>query len=111
MGIITDAKSLEEPKNPDSCNVFKLYQLLGTKSQTEELREKYLAGNFGYGHAKTALFELIMEKFNQARSNYSELIDDTSLLETHLNKGEEKAKIISSEVISRVRGKLGLSIL
>ena len=110
MGIVTDAKSIEEPKNPNTCNVFKLYQLLGTKTQIEELREKYIAGNFGYGHAKTALYELIMDKFNQARSNYSELIDDVSLLESHLKQGEEKAKSISSKVISRVREKLGLSV-
>ena len=110
MGIVTDAKTLEEAKTPETCNVFKLYQLLATIEQTEDLRKKYHAGNFGYGHAKTALFDLIMEKFKPARLHYNELINDISLLESSLYKGEEKARKISSEVISRVRNKLGFTI-
>src|SRR5690606_27552893 len=63
MGIQTDSTPLEEPKNPDTCNVFALYKLVAKPEQTEDLRKKYLAGNFGYGHAKTALFELLLERF------------------------------------------------
>jgi tryptophanyl-tRNA synthetase len=109
MGIVTDAKTLEEPKNPETCNVFKLFKLLATNSQIEDLKAKYITGNFGYGHAKTLLFELIMDKFKNARSNYSRLINDFSLLESQLNKGEEKARIISAEVMLRVRNKLGFT--
>ncbi len=109
MGIITDAKTLEEPKDPDTCNVFKLYQLLADTIQLEEMRKNYLAGNFGYGHAKTALFQLIMEKFSRARSEYERLMNDKQSLDNELKMGEEKARNIASEVLSRVRGKLGFS--
>lgn len=107
MGIVTDAKTLEEPKDPENCNVFKLYQLLANASQLEEMRNNYLAGNFGYGHAKTALYQLILEKFNVARSEYERLMNDKPALDGELKKGEEKARAIATEVLSRVRGKLG----
>jgi len=109
MGIITDAKTLEEPKDPGACTIFKIYQLLANSTQLEEMKKNYLAGNFGYGHAKTALFQLIMEKFNHARSEYNRLMNDKSDLDHELKKGEEKARIIATDVLSRVRGKLGFS--
>ena len=65
MGIETDSTPLEDPKNPDTCNCFALYKLLATEEQTAEMRKNYLAGNYGYGHAKQALFELIVEKYNE----------------------------------------------
>ena len=55
MGIVTDSTPLEEPKDADVCNVFKLYKLLGTEEQVAALRTQYEAGNFGYGHAKASL--------------------------------------------------------
>lgn len=69
MGIQTDSTPLEEPKNPDTCNCFALYKLLATPEQTEVMKANYLAGNYGYGHAKQALFELIVEKFATEREN------------------------------------------
>ena len=111
MGIVTDAKSLEEPKDPETCNVFKLYQLLADVTQLEEMRKNYLQGNFGYGHAKTALFQLILDKFNKARSEYERLMNDKPTLDNELKKGEEKARTIASDVLSRVRGKLGFRTL
>ena len=111
MGIVTDAKTLEEPKDPETCNVFKLYQLLADATQLEEMRKNYLQGNFGYGHAKTALFQLILDKFNNARSEYERLMNDKPTLDNELKKGEEKARTIASDVLSRVRGKLGFRTL
>ncbi len=111
MGIVTDAKTLEEPKDPEICNVFKLYQLLADATQLEEMRKNYLQGNFGYGHAKTALFQLILDKFNNARSEYERLMNDKHTLDNELKKGEEKARTIASDVLSRVRGKLGFRTL
>jgi tryptophanyl-tRNA synthetase len=111
MGIVTDAKTLEEPKDPEICNVFKLYQLLADATQLEEMRKNYLQGNFGYGHAKTALFQLILDKFNNARSEYERLMNDKPTLDNELKKGEEKARTIASDVLSRVRGKLGFRTL
>ena len=107
MGIVTDAKSLEEPKTPDTCNVFKLYQLLANKEQTEDMRKNYLAGNYGYGHAKTALFQLILDKFSSARTDYEKLMKDKTTLDVQLKKGEDKARTIATNVLQRVRKKIG----
>lgn len=107
MGIITDAKTLEEPKDPVTCNVFKLYQLLANSEQLEQMRTNYLAGNYGYGHAKTALLQLILEKFASARNDYDRFMSDRTMLDAELKKGEDKARAIASVVLQRVRGKLG----
>jgi len=107
MGIITDAKTLEEPKDPATCNVFKLYQLLANNEQLEQMRTNYLQGNYGYGHAKTALLQLILEKFGNARNDYDRYMSDRVMLDAELKKGEDKARAIASVVLQRVRGKLG----
>lgn len=107
MGIITDAKTLEEPKDPETCNVFKLYQLLANNEQLEQMRTNYLQGNYGYGHAKTALLQLILEKFAKARNDYDRYMSDRVMLDAELKKGEDKARAIASVVLQRVRGKLG----
>ncbi|XOV90910.1 MAG: tryptophan--tRNA ligase [Bacteroidota bacterium] len=107
MSIITDSTPLEEPKNPDTCNVFAIFQLLADKAQTEDMRGKYLGGNFGYGHAKQALFELIIEKYKEERISFDQLINNTSELESRLEEGETKARKIAKEVLERVRIKLG----
>ena len=107
MSILTDSTPLEDPKNPDTCNVFKLFRLLANEDQTEDLRKKYEGGNFGYGHAKTALFDLLLQKFEEPRKNYSQLMNDLISLDKILLKGAEKARAISNPVLKRVRGKLG----
>lgn len=107
MSIITDSTPMEEPKNPDTCNVFAIYQLLATADQTEELRKKYLGGNYGYGHAKQALFELIMELYQTQREKYDQLINNPAEIERLLEEGERKASQIAKEVLERVRNKLG----
>jgi tryptophanyl-tRNA synthetase len=107
MSIITDSTPLEAPKDPDKCIVFGLYSLLADQDQARQLREKYLAGNFGYGHAKQALFELIMEKFKNERASFQRFMDDTSLLEKELQAGEAKAREIGMIVLNKVRKKIG----
>ena len=109
MSIITDATPLESPKNPDNCNVFTLYKLLASPEQTEELRAKYLAGGFGYGHAKTALFELILNRFSKEREKYNQLMSDKKTLDIELQKGAEKARNIAKQTIQRVRKTLGFN--
>ncbi len=69
MGIETDSTPLEDPKNPDTCNAFALYQLLATDKQIVEMRANYEGGDYGYGHAKQALFELICDKFKEERES------------------------------------------
>ena len=109
MGIETDSKSLEEPKDPNTCNVFALYELLADQEQLEWMRGKYLGGNFGYGHAKQALFELILERYAEQREKYWELMKDTDQIDELLKRGAEKAKKIAIPVLKRVREKLGFN--
>lgn len=109
MGIITDSTPLEDPKNPDNCNAFKLYQLLADKEQTETMRQNYLKGNYGYGHAKTALFELIMEKYSEQRKTFSELMNHPTKLEEELSIGEIKAKKMAQQKLSEIRKALGFA--
>lgn len=105
--IVTDTTPLEEPKNPDTCNVFKLYKLLANESQIEEMRNNYIKGGYGYGHAKTALYELILTKFEKPRTRYNELMNNTALLEKELQVGEAKAKKMAQEKLKLVRSVLG----
>ncbi len=107
MSIVTDSTPLEEPKNPDTCNVFKIYSLLGTDEQIIELRTNYEGGNFGYGHAKTALLELILEKFATERAAYDSFISNPELLEQEFKKGAEKARSTAQATLKRVRKVLG----
>jgi len=105
--IITDATPLEEPKNPDTCNVFKIFKLLASDAQVDEMRNNYLKGGYGYGHAKTALYEIILNKFERPRARYTELMSNTSLLEKELQVGEEKARKRAQEKLKQVRSVLG----
>ena len=107
MAVVTDSKGLEEPKDPASDNVFALYNLIGTAAQTAELRTQYLAGNFGYGHAKTALLELILDHFKNEREAYNHYMSDRTSLKAELKKGEDKARTIGTPVLDRVRAVMG----
>lgn len=107
MSITTDSTPLEEPKNPDTCNVFKLFELLGTPIQNEELRKKYREGNFGYGHAKNELLSLILEKFKHEREKYDYYMNNREELNEILALGAEKARSIASKTLLRLRDKLG----
>ena len=107
MGIETDSTPMEAPKDPDTCNVFAIYKLLGDKKQVEELRHKYLAGNFGYGHAKQALYELIVEKYSTERDKYTYYMDNLSEIDAALEKGAAKATEVANAVLLKVRTKLG----
>ncbi|MBI1767399.1 MAG: tryptophan--tRNA ligase [Bacteroidetes bacterium] len=107
MSIVTDSTPMEAPKNPDKDNVFSIYQLVGSAEQTESLRKKYLAGNFGYGHAKQELFDLILQKFSKEREAFNYYMTNISELEKTLEKCEAKATVIATEVIGRVKKKLG----
>jgi tryptophanyl-tRNA synthetase len=109
MSIVTDSKGLEEPKDPETDNVFKLYKLLGSEKQTEELRQNYIKGGFGYGHAKTALLELILDTYKEQRITYDKLMADTSVLEKELAIGEAKASKMANEKLKQVRDVIGFN--
>jgi tryptophanyl-tRNA synthetase len=108
MSIVTDSTPLEEPKNPDTCNVYAIFSLIATPEQTAELRADYLKGGFGYGHAKTRLYELILARFATERVRYNELMANPERIETLLKEGEAKARKVAVEVLHRVKSKLGL---
>jgi len=107
MGIDTDSKTLEEPKDPETCNVFAIYKLMASKEQTEEMKANYLAGNYGYGHAKTALLNLILEKYAEPREKFDYFMENKQELDVILKSGADKAREVSSVVLSKVRAKLG----
>ncbi len=107
--IVTDSKGLDDPKDPDNDNVFAIYKLIASESDIAGMREKYVKGGFGYGHAKQALFDMIMQKFEKERALYNSFMNDQGELENQLGKGEEKAREKAREVLARVRAKLGFS--
>ncbi|MGB5383699.1 MAG: tryptophan--tRNA ligase [Lutimonas sp.] len=107
MQIKTDSTPLEDPKDPDTCNLFALYQLVANEEQTEEMRRRYLAGNYGYGHAKQVFFELLLEKYAAEREKYHYYMSNLSEIDKALSLGASKAHLVADEVLKRVRKKLG----
>ncbi len=109
MSIETDSTPLEEPKNPDTCNVFALYKLLANQAQLQTMKTNYANANsdFGYGHAKQALFELILEKFKTEREKYNYYMNHLPEVDALLKLGAAKASVIADGVLQRVREKLG----
>jgi tryptophanyl-tRNA synthetase len=109
MSIETDSTPLEEPKNTETCKIFALYKLLANAEQVSALKVKYANANrdFGYGHAKQELFELILEKFKTQREKYKYYINNLEEVDALLKLGAAKARTIADGVLHRVRGKLG----
>src|SRR5690606_15495407 len=107
LSIVTDSTPLEEPKNPDKDNVFAIYSLIATESERDIMRRSYLRGNYGYGHAKQELFELILKRFAREREAFNFYMSNVDALEEKLRKGEAKARTVALDVLQRVRKKLG----
>lgn len=107
MSIATDSTPLEASKDPQTCNVFALYRLLAEPNQIEVMAQNYARGGYGYGHAKQALFELIMDKFSTQRESFTQMINDTKQLDELLAIGAAKAQKVASGVMGRVREHLG----
>ena len=107
MGIKTDSAPMEDKKDAEVCNIYKIYKLLSTEEQATALFEKYAAGNYGYGHAKQELFELICENFSAERAQFNHLIENKEIIDLELKKGAVKAKVIAKEVLQRVRKNIG----
>lgn len=105
--IKTDSTPLEAPKDTAKDITYTLYSLLATPEQKAALKKKYEAGNYGYGHAKQELYELILQKFQKEREAYNFYLSNADELEKKLAQGEDKARIIAQEVLERVRKKLG----
>ncbi|MCF6350142.1 MAG: tryptophan--tRNA ligase [Flavobacteriaceae bacterium] len=107
MKIQTDSTPLEDPKNPDTCNLFALYRLVASKEQIEEMRSNYLNGNYGYGYAKQAFYELLVDKFSKERELYHYYMNNFFEIDAILEQGEQKARVIANAVLQRVRTKIG----
>jgi tryptophanyl-tRNA synthetase len=107
MGIITDSRGLEEPKDPATCNVFKLYELVASEDQIATMRSNYVNGGFGYGHAKTELLNVLLNRFSEARSKFDYYMNNPNELNEKLNIGSAKAKKIATATLSRVRTAVG----
>jgi tryptophanyl-tRNA synthetase len=105
--IVTDSKGLEEPKDPDTCNVYKIYKLVADETQTADIRAKYQAGGFGYGHAKQALFEVLWNKYAKQRELFNYYMNNTHEIDIKLKAGAEKAWAIGSQVFAEVKEKVG----
>lgn len=101
--IVTDATPLEDPKNPDTCIVFKLYALLANEEQKSTMRNNYEKGGYGYGHAKKELLGLILDQYATQRKAFTYYMTEPLVLEQMLKKGEEKAGIIAERTIKQVR--------
>ncbi|MGG7663928.1 tryptophan--tRNA ligase [Dyadobacter sp. BHUBP1] len=107
--ILSDSKQLEEPKDPDNDITFQLYSLVAKESDVETMRQNYLNGGYGYGHAKQALFECFMEVFAEPRRIFNYYMENTEELEGILVEGEAKAREIAQDTIGKVRKVLGFS--
>ncbi|ALM08403.1 tryptophanyl-tRNA synthetase [Sediminicola sp. YIK13] len=107
MGIQTDSTPMEDPKDPDTDNVFALYKILASAEQVAEMRSNYINGNYGYGHAKQALYEVIVDKFGEAREKFDYYMNHLEEVDEALSLGAEKAKIVADGVLAKVRNKVG----
>lgn len=107
MSIETDSKPLEEPKDPETCKVFAIYKLIATSEQTKLMTSNYLGGNYGYGHTKQALFELLLDRFKTEREKYTYYMNNLAEVDKALAEGAAKASEVANGVLQRVRTKLG----
>ena len=107
MSIETDSTPLEDPKDWKTCNCFAIYSLLASDEEVAAMKSNYEKGGYGYGHAKQALFELIVEKFKTERERYHYYMNNLNKIDTALAVGAEKAKLVANEVLNRVRHKVG----
>ena len=108
MKILTDATPLEDPKNPDTCNVFALIKLFANPEKKEEVRQAYLKGGYGYGHAKKELLGMITEYFAEARKKRHQLEQNPDFVFDVLREGGIKARKRAEEVMIPIRETLGL---
>jgi tryptophanyl-tRNA synthetase len=107
MGIVSDSKTLEEPKDPENDNTFKLFALVASPEQVIAMRENYLRGNYGYGHAKKELLAVLTERYAKERATFQALMNDKGELDKQLRIGAEKARVVANATLKRVRERSG----
>jgi tryptophanyl-tRNA synthetase len=107
MKIETKSLAVEDPKNPENCNVFKLFEVVAPEDDVQSLKSEYLKGGVGYGEAKELLFNKILQRFSENREKYFELLDNKDQVETLLLAGAQKARKQAQKVLKRVRSRVG----
>ncbi len=108
MSIQTDSKSLEEPKDPESCVVFQIFQLIASPDRIKSMRERLSSGGYGYGDAKKELLSVVLEDYAAMRKVYQECMNSPSDVEAELRRGAEKARSTAIKMIERVRESVGI---
>ncbi len=108
MRIATDSTPLEAPKDPDACRVFALYRLFADEAETEAMRQNYLRGGYGYGHAKKALFEIYQRKMAPFRERRAALAAHPEEVEAALRAGAERARAVARQTLAAARRAVGL---
>lgn len=107
MKIVTDSTPIDQPKDPDACNVFNIYKLFASEEQIADLREKYATPGFGYGHAKLALLSLLESIAAGPREKYDALMSHPDDLEDILRMGAEKARPTIDNILQKARDAVG----
>lgn len=109
MRIVTDPTPVEDPKDPERCNVFNIFRLFLDKEQEKDLRRRYLAGGLGYGEVKEELFVMVRDYFAPFTARRTELLADPEGLRRILADGAQKARNVAAKTLRKVRKKTGLA--
>jgi tryptophanyl-tRNA synthetase len=109
MKIVTDSKGVDEPKDPETCNVFNLYKLFASAEQCAELAQRYRCGGMGYGHAKQEVFEIINAQLEEPRARYEDWMAHPERVEEVLAEGGLRARRAANTTLARVRAAVGLT--
>ena len=109
MKVVTDSKGMEEPKDPEQCNVFALFKLFATPEQQADLANRYRSGGLGYGHAKQELFEVVDAQIADARERYTSLMANPDQIDAALDLGAQRARDAAAKTLARIRGAVGLT--
>ena len=105
--IVTDATPLEEPKDPESSVVYKIYKLVASPEEANAMASKLLAGGYGWGHAKKDLLGALVDGFSQERDTFNRYMADLPALDAELAKGADKARIVANATVNRLRSAFG----
>ncbi len=108
MKIVTDSTPVEDPKDPDKCNVFALLKLVASPEELAEWENKYRNGGMGYGQAKKRLAELMINYFKPFRQKRTELENNIDYVKEVLANGAERAKAVARETLEKARQAAGL---
>lgn len=106
--VVTDSKSVEEPKDPETCNLFAIYRLFASPEDIESTRQQYLKGGIGYGEMKKRIFELIDAYVAENRNKYDTLMNNTAEIDHALEQGAKKARAIAQPLLKKIRKAIGI---